>query len=133
MTNNLLRKEKKGSLVRDTLLDFVKRTEFGGSYEIRLDATDILDPKKIVSADEATDRAQNFVHRMRAELSRLRNKVRERKRVPQQFKMLLTSVVIEGEQIVVTIVKSKGAIHEVQEDVEDAFASIAGGAIIDGK
>lgn len=132
-SKNLLREERKKSLVYTTLIDFVSKTAEGEAYQFTLDATDMLDPTKIVDADEAIERAQNFVHRMRVELSRLRSKVRKQRRVPKQFKMLLTKVEIVGDLIHVEITKSKGMISEVQEDVEQAFNVLTAGAMVNGK
>ena len=76
--------------------------------------------------------AEKFVHRMRVELSRMRDIVKSSGRVPKEFKMLTDEIehdTMEG----ITVVKLKrveGKTIQIAEDVEKIFNDIAGGEII---
>ena len=73
--------------------------------------------------------AKRFVHRMRVELSRMRDTVKESGRVPKEFKVLLHDVVHEPMEGVTTIVlrKSEGKTVQIAEEVNEIFDDIAGG------
>ena len=74
--------------------------------------------------------AERFVHRMRVELSRLRNEVKRRQRIPRPFKMLLHSINVMGVHQQVTLRKTIDA-NDVSSDVDEIFDDIAGGKQIE--
>ncbi len=70
---------RRKSKVKDTLLKFIKTTKDGESF------TFVVDGDKIVAA--------NFIHRMRVELSRLREQVRQKlHKVPNHFKVYVENI-----------------------------------------
>ncbi len=77
--------------------------------------------------------ALNFVHRMRVELSRFREKVREQQRTPKHFKMLFIGVEKiddEKDKCKITLRRSQSG-HDVSNVVDDIFDEVAGGKKLD--
>jgi hypothetical protein len=76
--------------------------------------------------------AEAFVHRMRVELSRMRQLVRDRGRAPRPFKMMLhdikTSGIVHNKQMI-QLKKDDGAIP-IAKEIDEIFSEIAGGALI---
>ena len=77
--------------------------------------------------------AEKFIHRMRVELSRMRNTVIESGRVPKEFKVLTHEIVYNREHNLcrVTLHKSTGFKSEIANEVGDIFDDIAGGGMIE--
>ncbi len=87
----------------------------------------------IFDVDIPVDDALNFVHRMRVELSRFREKVRARKRLPKHFKMLfIKAESIEGikNKCRITLRRSLSG-HDVSNVIDDIFEEVAGGKKLD--
>jgi len=77
--------------------------------------------------------ALNFVHRMRVELSRFREKVRARDRTPKHFKMLFIKVEPikdDKNKCKITLRRSQSG-HDVSNVVDDIFEQVAGGKKLD--
>lgn len=77
--------------------------------------------------------ALNFVHRMRVELSRFREKVRERDRTPKHFKMLFKGAIQIGDNedwCKITLRRSLSG-HDVSNVLDDIFDEVAGGKKLD--
>ena len=73
--------------------------------------------------------AKKFVHRMRVELSRMRDIVKESGRMPKEFKVLTDSIEhnpMDGITLI-TLRKSVGANAAIAEDLDEIFDEIAGG------
>jgi hypothetical protein len=75
------------------------------------------------------DDAKKFVHRMRVELSRMRDTVKDSGRVPKEFKVLMGELNFDfGEGITtIELKKSEGRTVEIAEDVQEIFDDLAGG------
>ena len=79
------------------------------------------------------EEALNFVHRMRVELSRFREKVRARARTPKHFKMLFIGVKPIGNEknkCEITLRRSQSG-HDVSNVVDEIFEELAGGKKLD--
>ena len=76
--------------------------------------------------------ARKFIHRMRVELSRMRETVKDSGRVPKEFKVLVSSVEFNNvtNTSLVTLKKQVGEVEQIAEEVDEIFEDIAGGAII---
>lgn len=76
--------------------------------------------------------AKRFVHRMRVELSRMRDAVKESGRVPKEFKVLLEELSFDAMEGITTILlkKSEGRVVQIAEEVHEIFDDLAGGARI---
>ena len=73
--------------------------------------------------------AKRFVHRMRVELSRMRDIVRDSGRVPKEFKVLLHNLEpdpLEG-VTTITLLKTKGRTLQIADEVREIFDDIAEG------
>lgn len=76
--------------------------------------------------------ADNFVHRMRVDLSRLRTLVRGRGHVPKHFKMLIIRIIPNSDNTLQTITLKKAiSKHDVSGIIDLIFSDIAGGKVID--
>ena len=107
------------SIPKQKLISFLKNAVEGEDY--------------IFTVDIPVGSALNFVHRMRVELSRFREKVRERDRIPKQFKMLyIESKAVEGNpnSCTITLRRSLSG-HNVSNVIDDIFDEVAGGSKID--
>lgn len=71
---------------------FLKQQDYGNVYEITLQNYSIQE-------------AENFLHRMRVELSRMRNKLRQKGYTPKPFKMLKHGIVRRDKTTVVLQLK----------------------------
>lgn len=79
------------------------------------------------------EEALNFVHRMRVELSRFREKVRARGRTRKHFKMLFINAEPIGDgknKCIITLRRSQSG-HDVSNIVDDIFEEVAGGKELD--
>ena len=87
----------------------------------------------VFNVDIPVEEALNFVHRMRVELSRFREKVRAKERIPKHFKMLfIDAKAIEGEKNKCTItLKRSLSSHDVSNVLDDIFDEVAGGKKLD--
>lgn len=75
--------------------------------------------------------AREFVHRMRVELSRLREIAKEREIVPKHFKMLLKSIECSGTVCKITLTKATSRL-DVSNEIDAIFDMIGGGKRVDG-
>lgn len=91
----------------------------------------VLDEDYSFPVDIPNDEAINFVHRMRVELSRFREKVKRSNRTPKSFKMLLIGSVKNGDnKCIITLRKSQSS-HDVSNEIDEIFDTIAGGKQLD--
>lgn len=107
------------SLPKRKLINFLQNAKEDEDYTFRVD----------ISPDEAI----NFVHRMRVELSRFREKVRERDRTPKHFKMLFKGakpVVGSKDKCDITLCRSLSG-HDVSNTLDSIFDEVAGGKKLD--
>lgn len=76
--------------------------------------------------------AHKFIHRMRVELSRMRDVVKNSGRVPKEFKMIVADVLFDlgTNTTIITLQKQEGKVEQIAEEVDEIFEDIAGGAII---
>lgn len=78
-------------------------------------------------------KATKYLQRMRTELSRLRDLVRERGKVPKHFKMIHVSTVHDPKAgNCVIVLKKTTSANDVSELVQEAFADLEAGDKIDG-
>lgn len=96
------------------VIDFIKTAKDGEEYSFILAGNHRF--------------AEKFVHRMRVELSRLREKVKERNRVVRPFKVLLKSIIYcqQTNKCTIVLLKSVGD-NDVSGEVDDIFDKLAGG------
>lgn len=76
--------------------------------------------------------AQRFVHRMRVELSRMRNHAKAQGRTIRHFKMIIDKVETNPEnekQTIITLLRTTSA-HNVDDEVDAIMDEIAGGETI---
>ncbi len=100
------------------LIDFLKNAEFDKPY-IFIAPVNIKD-------------AEKFVHKMRVQLSRYRNRVREKGRIPRHFKVLFKDAVnIDHTHCNITLIKSLSS-HDVSHDIKEVFDELDGGDVING-
>lgn len=75
--------------------------------------------------------AAKFVHRMRVELSRMRDVIRQQGRIPKPWKMMFVSAVANPLEGTVTITLQKSFRHRVEhEAIREIFDELDGGAQI---
>lgn len=79
-----------------------------------------------------TEAANKFIHRMRVELSRMRDIVKDSGRVPKEFKMIVDSVIFAPgtNTSIITLQKQEGKQEAIAEEINEIFDDIAGGAIL---
>jgi phosphotransferase system IIB component len=74
--------------------------------------------------------ARAFVHRMRVELSRLRQRVKDRGKVPVPFKMMLGDIkTLTPNKQQISLVKDN-SIMRVSKEVDEVFDDLAGGELL---
>lgn len=73
--------------------------------------------------------AEKFVHQMRVELSRMREKVRMRNAIPRAFKIILQNISYDASKdtCTVTIVQTTNATSTIHNDVDEILNQISGG------
>jgi len=104
------------SLPKQKLINFLKNGKLEEDYSFEV----------AIPIEEAL----NFVHRMRVELSRFREKVRQKKRIPKHFKMLYIKAEAAGEgKCNITLRRSLSG-HDVSNEIDEIFNDIAGGQLI---
>lgn len=76
--------------------------------------------------------ARKFIHRMRVELSRMRDTVKDAGRVRKEFKMIVVDVtyLLKNNTSVVTLQKIEGKAEQIAEEVDEIFEDLAGGVVI---
>ena len=79
-------------------------------------------------------KAEQFVHRMRVELSRLRNKVKATGRVPRPFKTIIVSITPDPKKEGSHIVVLKKTMHryDPSSQIDEVFEDLAGGSLLNG-
>lgn len=94
------------------LLDMVRTRKLTEPYEFEIEGSE-------------TD-AKNFVHRMRVELGRFREKIRDAGRTPKQFKMLVMGYAHSEKagRTKITLVLARST-NDVSEELKDAFSVMA--------
>jgi hypothetical protein len=115
---------KTTSQAKQMMINFLKGTRETSEFKFKLVGDD---------AD-----AKKFVHRMRVELSRMRDTVKDSGRVPKEFKMRLVSIEIGVESAMgkaitkatVTLQKQEGKAEAIAEEMNDIFDDLAGGSVI---
>lgn len=100
------------------MINFIKATKEQKEFSFRLRGNE--------------EDARKFVHRMRVELSRMRDAVKESGRVPKEFKVLTHSIDFDKMEGITTITlqKVEGKSVQIAEEVHEIFDDLAGGAII---
>lgn len=110
--------EETQSLPKQKLIQFLKNAKLDVDYKFI-----ILMGEK----DKAEFSAERFVHRMRVELSRMRNYVRNRRgRIPKQFKVLFIKTENVPTGIEITLKKSHDG-HEIVGEIDDILDTLDGG------
>ena len=102
------------SLPKRKLVNFLQNAEFDKNYNFTVD----------IPVGEAL----NFVHRMRVELSRFRDKVRKRDRTPKHFKMLYIKAEASGTKKCIITLKKSMSRNDVSEELDSIFDVVAGGS-----
>ena len=76
--------------------------------------------------------ARRFVHRMRVELSRMRDTVKDSGKVPKEFKVLCEDITFDAMEVIstITLKKAEGNVVRIAEEVNEIFDELAGGAKI---
>lgn len=106
------------SLSRLQVIDFIKNCHADEDYIFTFKGT--------------FKQAENFIHRMRVDLSRLRTLVRDRGHVPKHFKMLIISIKSNQNNTSQSITLKKAiSKHDVSGIIDDIFKEVAGGKVID--
>lgn len=79
-----------------------------------------------------SENANKFIHRMRVELSRMRDMVKGAGRVPKEFKMIVVDVnfLAATNITIVTLQKVEGKVEAIAEEINEIFDDIAGGAFM---
>ncbi len=79
-----------------------------------------------------TEEANKFIHRMRVELSRMRDVVKDSGRVPKEFKMIVEGIefLAATNTSIVTLKKQEGKVEAIAEEINEIFEDIAGGAVL---
>ncbi len=109
---------KSTSKAKQTVINFVKETREQPHFTFT------------VNGNEAD--AKVFIHRMRVELSRMRDAVKSSGRTIKEFKMKVVAIEVEEEQniSVVTLEKVEGKTNEIAEEIREIFDELDGGAMI---
>jgi len=107
------------SLPKRKLISFLQKADMDVDYDFIVDIPN--------------SEALAFVHRMRVELSRLREKVRQRNRVPKSFKMLFVkSEPVSGSNLRCKITLKKSLSRDdVSGEIDEIFDLVAGGEKLD--
>lgn len=106
------------SLPKQQLILFLKNSKLDTDYKFIVLMND--EAKVEFSADR-------FVHRMRVELSRMRNYVRHRRgRIPKQFKVLFINSENVTTGVEITLKKSHEG-HEVSSEIDEILDKLDGG------
>lgn len=105
------------SLPKRKLVNFLQNAELDKDFEFAVD----------IPIEEALQ----FVHRMRVELSRFRDKVRKQSRTPKHFKMLYIKSDEKGTQKCTITLKKSLSRNDVSEELDSIFDVVAGGPKID--
>jgi hypothetical protein len=114
---------KTKSAAKERMIDFIRETRSDGSiYSFTIQAT--------------REESERFVHRMRVELSRMRELVREKKRVIKEFKVLLDSIktIKHGDGLhysKITLKRTSGKMPYVAPEIDKIFDELAGGEQIE--
>ncbi len=109
---------KQTSLPKQKLIEFLKNSVAEEAY--------------LLVIPVPVSEAEAFIHRMRVELSRFREKVRDRGRVPKTFKMLYIKTetkAIDINTCSVTLMKSTGG-YAVDAEIDAIFEQVAGGRVL---
>ena len=94
------------------MIDFIRQSKLDVPYEFTLKGS---------KAD-----AERFVHRMRVELSRMRDLVKLQGRTPKHFKMMFKEIIVEGDKTRIVLIKTESA-RNVDNEVDDILEQIGGG------
>ena len=109
---------KTKSQPKQMMIKFIKETVQNPEFQFRLRGNE--------------DDAKRFVHRMRVELSRMRDVVRESGRVPKEFKVLLHEIDFDPMQGIstITLIKTEGKTIHIAEEINEIFDDLASGEMI---
>ena len=99
----------------------ILKQEEDAEYKIKLE-------DKETEAD-AQRSAYKLIHRIRVELSRARDKLRAKGRIPRQFKLLVRSVEYNKDEksITITLVRSQNMTETISSQMHDIFDALDGG------
>ena len=97
------------------LIKFLQATRDKDQFQFRLHGT--------------PEEAQKFIHRMRVELSRMREMVKESGRTRKEFKMMLQAITFDTKSgiSISTLKKVEGKSMQIDEDVSEIFDTLAKG------
>ncbi len=100
------------------IINFLRSTREKGEFKFKLRGD--------------TEDARKFIHRMRVELSRMRDVVKEAGRVPKEFKMIVLDVtfLVATNTSVITLEKVEGKVEAIAEEVNEIFEDLAGGTVL---
>lgn len=106
------------SKAKQTVITFVKETRDQPYFSFA------------INGNEAE--AKVFIHRMRVELSRMRDAVKSSGRTIKEFKMKVVAIEVNEEEniSVVQLEKVVGKTNEIAEEVREIFDELDGGALI---
>lgn len=101
------------SLPKQKLIEFIRSSKMDEPFSFVVEI-------KLAEAD-------NFVHRMRVELSRFREQVKAKGRVPKQFKVLfLGATAVNEKQTKITLMRAMSK-NDISSDLDKVFDQVAGG------
>lgn len=103
------------SPARQMMIEFIKATRENPIFSFRITGNQ--------------ESAKSFVHRMRVELSRMREVVIQKGETPRPFKVKVQNVEYNRETNVTTITlkKEQGVDIEIASDIQSIFNEISGG------
>jgi len=117
---------KQTSLPKQKLIEFLKNS--------------VAEKEYLLILPVPVEGAEAFIHRMRVELSRFREKVRDRGRVPKSFKMLYIKIKTEAiidintgspnTKCKVFLMKSTSG-YAVDAEIDAIFEQVAGGRVLE--
>jgi len=106
-------KMKTNSIPKQKLIEFLQNSK--------------MDENFVIAIPVNVSQAESFVHRMRVELSRLRDQVRKRNRVPKVFKMMFINAMSINENKCSIILRRTTSPNDVTNEIDEIFDVIAGG------
>jgi len=106
---------------KDQMIHFLKHAIAGDNYIFMLPNC------------TTNDAANNYIHRMRVELSRMRNAVKEAGYIPKKFQVKLVEIKILHDEYAtaITLRKVESAATEIQDQLVDVFDNLVGGQKIE--
>lgn len=106
------------SLAKQQMIKFIQETKENPVFKLKLRGNQ--------------EDAEKFVHRMRVELSRMRDIVKQQGRVPKEFKVMTDEIFHDKVENITTVKlrKVEGKDIQIADDLDDIFDDLAGGVRI---